>query len=1217
MRTISYFSLVLAYRAQELIPATVSNQQITERNYGVENVITFLMVAMGLMIFAYYCTVKFGVHFNLPLWIIGILLGAFYDKLGFMSSSLDYINNITLGMLIIIYSPTLGFGSNFLSNNYIFFGRKWQLIALTVGGVFLSTVLIGVGIKYLTPLGYRITLIEAFIIGACLCCVEPGAFMSRLNALGIPKRIFSLIHGESVLTPGFSIGVFLLFQSIQISSGYNFGETFGNFVKYTIAPVFICAGIGVIFSPLMIMARRSLIAILITFFSTSFIIFLCVTSFVNLKISSFLGMCIYGQTIGYMTKEYLTPDIQRSLQAVWDLIKLIADGTLVLIAGGFVGSLYWKDIGRYFFENFFWQTFLAFLIVLCSRTIKIVALAPILNLLGERLYWKDLALLSAIGINGTISICLIKEVSMRDNPKASPEYRSIFVGLVSFVVVLQVLFVSIVNYLGLIKYPLFRLQYREYIAIKDRLELLGDISLHLKSRLQAQKANGHMYIGLNSVLDLKRDMFRLIKEVYFIRHHYRLEKFNKNWIFHKKFTKSFLIPKIETGLKHSLYLSSIKPVAGGNETNKLNGGDRPIVIDHDPDNFGVIPTTNELITLRTQKTQNNLHNLQDVPIIRIWPDEEKNQSGFELLGNNQVVSSTSVILDLNSNKLSEDSNSHRNSIYNDRELSARRDHSTSQIQNVSIGNAINDASAFVKVPDPNQLEVSKSQQNHGSILEDSRPSSIHNLEYPKVKKLTEFYIDHAVKSATQGFEVDIRFQAYSLVKQNLRMTFEQCQCHLRTLNYGSLLIDMSLDYFHLQIRFVKTHMKLFPTFIRKALQKLDQYKWLQPLVHPTVFTNNYLEYEVLTCLQTIIEQIVANTSQHFHIFSLKQKNFVRAELTDALEEIAHFIASSHFSQSIDVLRKCKEVMNQSIYKLKNWNSSAFAKGYITEDELVESSRELESKESRLFHYFALIDRGNTFKPKPEIHYSLSRTASYLLYNFPFLFELKPMTLQAFIQSCKFVILGKGNHTDFFISTSDKIHLIQTGKLIFNEVKAKQPNATNNFNPILFNIFACLQLGLEFQVLVAQQTMLVAVDFKLIWQIIEESPYFMNSFFFTLAEQFLMAKYEPVNDKVGLFVQALRAAFADVPLSHHLKLEGIEKLEQQTQQPQLIKKPSMYFQVKLSISCILKSILKDSIDNLPNHPLQLVTLFTLTDHSITIRLVLDFNNDKPYSNVIKK
>jgi NhaP-type Na+/H+ or K+/H+ antiporter len=381
MQLIILLMCIASFDGSDLELSIVTPDEISLQISHTEYFCLFFLFSILCIVCAYYLTIKTGVHFNLPIWAAGILIGAFYTDLSFVGSALNYISNANLTTVILLYSPTIGFTSNFLSNNYLFYNKRYQLTALTIFGVGISAVLVGIGIKYLTPMGGNLSIIESLLLVSIFCCVEPGAFMGRLNVLGIPKRIYSLIYGESALTPGFSIAFFLLFMEIQASGGYDFVQTFANFTRYVLGALSAGLVIGYATSLLLIRFKRSLIIISLLIFTSIFLVLLSSSKIIGFRISSFIGVGILGQTTGYMLKKHLQPEIIRNIQSILDLVKLLADATLVLIAGTLVGSLYLKDIGRFFFENFVWQSLLVFLIVLLSRVVKLILMKPFLNIL--------------------------------------------------------------------------------------------------------------------------------------------------------------------------------------------------------------------------------------------------------------------------------------------------------------------------------------------------------------------------------------------------------------------------------------------------------------------------------------------------------------------------------------------------------------------------------------------------------------------------------------------------------------------------------------------------------------------------------------------------------------------------------------------------------------------------------------------------------------------
>lgn len=148
--------------------------------------------------------------YSISLVLIGLILGL--TEIPFLEEAERFIVQSEVFQIIIIslFLPIL-LGDASLKLSFSQLRReKGAVLALALGGTLLSFLLIGIGVNYLIGL----SVVVAFTFASLMSATDPISVISIFKTLGVPKKLVTIIEGESLFNDGVAVVLF------QISSLY-------------------------------------------------------------------------------------------------------------------------------------------------------------------------------------------------------------------------------------------------------------------------------------------------------------------------------------------------------------------------------------------------------------------------------------------------------------------------------------------------------------------------------------------------------------------------------------------------------------------------------------------------------------------------------------------------------------------------------------------------------------------------------------------------------------------------------------------------------------------------------------------------------------------------------------------------------------------------------------------------------------------------------------
>jgi len=265
--------------------------------------------------------------------ILAFVLGQWYPDIHLFEeqfvAQIDFRRLLMDGMLsFLLFAGALHVDFNELKKQGL------SIILFATVGVFLSTCIVG-GLTYVVAglFGLTIPFIYCLLFGALIAPTDPIAVLGILKQAGVPKRIETMIAGESLFNDGIGVVVFLtVFNLAQAGLGeLDAAEVGILFLEEVGGGIALGFGLGFMAYYLMRTIENYEIEVLITL-ATVMGGYLLAS---KLHFSGPLAMVVAGLIMGNdrLRQRSMSPETELYVDKFWELLDVLLNAVLFVLIG--------------------------------------------------------------------------------------------------------------------------------------------------------------------------------------------------------------------------------------------------------------------------------------------------------------------------------------------------------------------------------------------------------------------------------------------------------------------------------------------------------------------------------------------------------------------------------------------------------------------------------------------------------------------------------------------------------------------------------------------------------------------------------------------------------------------------------------------------------------------------------------------------------------------
>jgi monovalent cation/hydrogen antiporter len=299
--------------------------------------------------------------------------------------------------------PPLLYGAAFFTSLRDLRANVRPVSLLAVGLVLLTMVVVAVVAHAIVP---ELPWSAAFVLGAVVSPTDPIAATAIMQRLGVPRRIVSIVEGESLVNDGTALVAFRFAVVAAVTGTFSLLDASVSFVFNVAGGVAVGLAVGWIVRQV----RRRL-----DFPPAEVTISLLTGYFAYipaelLGVSAVIAAVTSGIYLGWYTPELTTPEVRLMGESAWEIVTFTLNAILFTLIGLQLPVIL-DELEAYSAGELLWWAVAAWLTVLAVRALWVYPAAKLPRLLVRRIRERDpmpsasaLALITWSGMRGGVSL---------------------------------------------------------------------------------------------------------------------------------------------------------------------------------------------------------------------------------------------------------------------------------------------------------------------------------------------------------------------------------------------------------------------------------------------------------------------------------------------------------------------------------------------------------------------------------------------------------------------------------------------------------------------------------------------------------------------------------------------------------------------------------------------------------------------------------------------
>ncbi|GAC1508293.1 MAG: Na+/H+ antiporter [Chloroflexota bacterium] len=301
---------------------------------------------------------------------------------------------LTPNVILTVFLPVLLFYGAYNLNLTDLRSTLTPITVLAIPGVIATAGLVGTALHAAAGLSWP----QALLFGTIVAATDPVAVLAIFGELGAPRRLATLVAGESLFNDGTALVFFTTMLGVVTAHTVNVGSTIQSFLVSLIGSLALGAAVGLVGSVVL----QRIDDVLLEMTLTLIIAYGGYLAASHLGLSGPLETVAAGLLLGARGMDVMSPTTRLQAGSTWEFLDFMANSLLFLLMG-----LALRPIGEatsfHLGTRVVWPLVVAIVAVTLTRVLVVWVVHVLLARIGQPLSRGWPAVLTWAGLRGAVS----------------------------------------------------------------------------------------------------------------------------------------------------------------------------------------------------------------------------------------------------------------------------------------------------------------------------------------------------------------------------------------------------------------------------------------------------------------------------------------------------------------------------------------------------------------------------------------------------------------------------------------------------------------------------------------------------------------------------------------------------------------------------------------------------------------------------------------------
>jgi CPA1 family monovalent cation:H+ antiporter len=229
--------------------------------------------------------------------------------------------------VLFLFLPTLIFESAYNLDVRKLLQNLAPILALAIPGLLVSTVLIGAIMTF----GWGMAWLVALLLGAMISATDPVAVIAIFKDVGAPKRLLTLVEGESLFNDATAIVVFGLILSLMHGAAASVPMVLVRFLYVFVGGSVVGVLLGMLFAKVIEKVENDQVVEITLTTVLAYLSFIVAEHW--LHVSGVMSTVGAGLCMGSYGRTKISPQVREFMHSFWHYMAFVANAIIFLLVG--------------------------------------------------------------------------------------------------------------------------------------------------------------------------------------------------------------------------------------------------------------------------------------------------------------------------------------------------------------------------------------------------------------------------------------------------------------------------------------------------------------------------------------------------------------------------------------------------------------------------------------------------------------------------------------------------------------------------------------------------------------------------------------------------------------------------------------------------------------------------------------------------------------------